>query len=233
MLEVVREVQRRRGRPAPDTLPALFAAKARFICTLPELDPYRAQRREPVHGPFQEPPKPLPLPTKPRLFAYIAADYPRLKQALPGLAAIKLPKSIFVRAAPRALKAQLAQGGFHVFDQPAPLPEVLKEASLILHHGGIGTTEAALGIGRPQVLLPRHLEQNLTAKALGELGVGVAVAGDYPPEAVERAVRKVSSDPAFGKRAQAFGKELERRGPFDNVAKIVSRCLEIIDGAAP
>ena len=44
ILEIVREVQRRRGRPAPATLPALLAGSARFVHTIDEIDAYKGMR---------------------------------------------------------------------------------------------------------------------------------------------------------------------------------------------
>ncbi len=228
MLAVIRDVQRQRGRPSPDTLPGLFAAEGRYVCTLPELDPYRAERTEKVLGPFEPPPPPAPLPRKPGFFAYIASDYREIKKAAQGIADIKLPGEIYIRRAPVRLRKALRKSGHHVHDVPAPLFEVLENASAIIHHGGIGTTEVTLGIGRPHVLLPRHMEQELTARALEELGVGIKVSGDFSPKSVVDALHKVIEDPGFGQRATEFAETLRSRGPVDNVDRIVRGCLRII-----
>lgn len=228
MLTVIAEVQRRRKRPSPDTLPGLFAAEARYVCTLPELDPYRAERREKVLGPFETPPPPAPLPRKPGFFAYIASDFREIKKSAQGLADIRLPGEIYIRRAPAALKRSLRKRGHYVYDAPAPILDVLKNASAIIHHGGIGTTEMAVGVGRPQVLLPRHMEQELTARALEELGVGIKVSGNFSSGAIVDALNKVIDDPQFGERAGKFAETLRGRGPFDNVERIVQGCLRIV-----
>lgn len=230
ILAVVREVQWRRKRPAPETLPGLFAADARFVCTLHELDPYRRQRKEKVLGPFERPPPPAPLPEKPRFFAYLASDHKSTYKAARGLADIEVPGSFFIRRAPSSLVRSLRQKGFTVYETPAPLAEVLKDATTIIHHGGIGTTEVAVGVGRPQIILPRHLEQQLTARALVELGVGKACDGNFVPEAVANALRVVVDEPAFGQRAVGFAERLGRRKPADNVQKIVETCRQILSG---
>ncbi|UCH74044.1 MAG: hypothetical protein JSU82_17285 [Rhodospirillales bacterium] len=228
MLGVIAEVQRRRNRPSPETLPGLFAAEARYVCTLPELDPYRAERKEKVLGPFETPPPPAPLPRKPRFFSYIASDFRGIKNAVRGLAEIKVPGEIYIRRASPAMKQALRKRGHHVHDAPAPLLDVLRNASAIIHHGGIGTTEAAVGIGRPQVVLPRHMEQELTARALEELGVGVKVSGNFAPGAVADALNTVIDDPQFAERAGEFAETLRGRGPIDNVERIVQGCLRIV-----
>ncbi len=228
MVQVIAEVQRRRGRPAPESLPELFAAEARFVCCLPELDPYREDRLEPVLGPFQPLPEPCPLPEARHYFAYLAADAPSMGRARAGLPEVTYEGAIFIRSAPRGLKEYFRGAGIEVFDKPAPIRQVVREARAVVHHGGIGTTEVALGIGRPQVLLPRHLEQNLTARSLEALGLAVGLSGKFEPRTLARAVEQVLQEPAYGAQAQAFAQELQARGPVDNVARIVEGSREIL-----
>ena len=51
-------------------------APPRFILTLPELDPYRAVRRDPVSGPLERLPDLSPVPAAPRFYAYLAGKSP-------------------------------------------------------------------------------------------------------------------------------------------------------------
>ena len=229
MLKVVQEVQRRRGRPTPKALPEIFAAEACYACCHPELDPYRAERSLPAIGPFDPPSSPSPLPKENGYFAYIASDYKRFKAAVLGIGEIDLAGEIFIRRAPRNTIRYLREKGLYVFDKPAPIVEVLRNASAIVHHGGIGTTEVAVAVGRPQVLLTRHLEQNLTGSALEELGVGVVLRGDYQQEDLIKTVHRVVEDPGYGERAQEFAATIQERGTTDNVARIVEGCQRIIN----
>jgi UDP-N-acetylglucosamine:LPS N-acetylglucosamine transferase len=170
----------------------------------------------------------MPLPQKLNFFAYLASDSRFFRKAVLGLAEIKLPGGIFIRSAQKSHVDFLRQRQIHVHDKPAPIAEVLANASAIIHHGGIGTTEVALGLGRPQVLLPRHLEQQLTARALSELGVGKAVSGDFAPQAVADALHEAVEDPGYAQRALEFAERLHTRGPTDNVGKIVDGCLRLL-----
>ena len=105
---------------------------------------------------------------------------------------------------------------------------MLKQASLIVHHGGIGTTEAALASGRPQLLLTRHLEQNLTGGALTKMGVGLVVPGNFKKEDVVEAVHKIVDDPTYRDNALALAEDIQKRGYGDNVQRIVEGCERII-----
>ena len=166
MLAVVREVQRRRGLPAPASLPALMGSSARFIHTLEELDTYRFARAGEVIEPLHAPSPPLPVAKSSAFFAYLSPDYRGIGQILPHLAAAGLRGSAYIRGSPAALVEAGRRAGVTVYDDPPPLAEVLPGAAVVLHHGGLNTTEATLAAGRPQVLLPAHLEHELTARAL-------------------------------------------------------------------
>ena len=234
MLEVVRRVQRARRRPQPEAMPQIFAARAQFVCTLPELDPYRAWRDRPAEGAFEPLPKPAPPAAGPGFFAYLAADARFIATAVRGLAEAPVKGRFFIRRAPGNMKRLLAERGHHVYDRPAPIQAVLREVPAIVHHGGIGTTEIALALGRPQLLFPRHLEQQLTATALVKLGVGISLGGKFTQAQVIEALRRLLEDRRFARRAQAFAARLAKRKQRDNVARIADACAEIaMDGALP
>ena len=72
---------------------------------------------------------------------------------------------------PDDLKDALRARGLTLHDVPPPPQIAFAEATLIIHHGGIGTTEACLMLGRPQLLLTRHLEQGLNGSLTRSLDV--------------------------------------------------------------
>ncbi len=222
------EVQQRRGRPAPESFSQLFECESTWVCTFPELDPFKAHRLEPAVGPFDAPPAPLPPPNERRFFAYLGTDYKKFKIASQGIAEIGLPGEVYVRrASPKTVKV-FKDKGIHVHDRPAPMVETLRNASVIVHQGGIGTTEVSLAIGRPQVVLTTHMEQNLNASAVERQGVGVRVTGDYEPKAIGEAVHQVLDEPSFMERAQIVAGALHKRNYVDNVPRIADSCCRII-----
>lgn len=54
-----------------------------------------------------------------------------------------------------------------------PLGELLRDASAIVHHGGIGTTAAALSAGCPQIIRPMAFDQFDNAARVRRLGCGL------------------------------------------------------------
>jgi UDP:flavonoid glycosyltransferase YjiC (YdhE family) len=231
ILAVVREAQKRRGRPAPETLPAVLACEARFPCTFPELDPYRAVRREPTIPPLTDLPPPLAPARAPRFFAYLAADAGGLPKLLSALAKSGVPGGIFLRSPPQKLRDAIRKTAIALYDEPQPLARVLAEATLVIHHGGAGTSEAALAAGRPQIIFSRHLEQAMTARALNALGVGANLSRDAGEEAVVDLIRRAAADKPAAARAAARAADIAARGPRPGVAPIVDACEQLL--AAP
>jgi UDP:flavonoid glycosyltransferase YjiC (YdhE family) len=229
ILEVIREVQRCRSRPAPETLPGLLAGTARFVCTIPELDPYRTVRREPHAGPAQTlRPPPMPLPAHPRYFAYLGNEIPGLDQVLSALAMTGVSGSAYVRGARPEERARLAQPGLQILDAPQPMTEALAEVSVIIHHGSLGTAHDGLSAGRAHLSFPRHLEQRLTAEALASLGVGLVLSERAPPGDITAALSRLLFDPSFSDRAQRQATRLQAAGPWDALPRILERCLALL-----
>jgi hypothetical protein len=233
LLAVVREVQRRRGCPAPDTLPGLFAAAERFLTVLPELDPYRALRREPHLGPLGfRLGRPLPPPPRAGFFAYLSGDVPCVEQLLEGLARAGYPGIVYLRGATAEARQRLRGTGLDLLDAPAALDEVLPRAGVVVHHGSAGLAQQALAAGRPQLLFPDHLERVLNAQLLQQLGAGMYLTGQFPAEAVPEALRRLATEPGFTERAQTAAGAIAERGPWDPLPRVVEHCLNLA-GIAP
>jgi UDP:flavonoid glycosyltransferase YjiC (YdhE family) len=74
---------------------------------------------------------------------------------------------------PAAIPAHLPAGVRHCAF--APFRQLLPLCSAIAHHGGIGTTAAALDAGCPQLILPLAWDQPDNAARVTELGVGLGL----------------------------------------------------------
>ncbi len=227
LLESISKVQRARGRPAPDTVPGLYGEATCLICTLPELDLYGRFRQEPAIGPIVGLLEPAPMPENPRFFAYLHANRREMKDVLSSIAQSGVKGAFHLSGGPPKLNDRLRKAGFDVYDSPPPLSDVLPSVSVIVHHGGQGTTAAALSCGRPQILMPRHFEQTLLARAMVRLGV----AAFLPRRSSKHAgslLRKVIADEGINKRAQERARKVQERDYSNVLPDIVERCLGLL-----
>jgi UDP:flavonoid glycosyltransferase YjiC (YdhE family) len=116
-----------------------------FIFSLPQLDCYYAWRTDPQYVSVHIAPLPAGnTAADARTWAYLEQKYsvyPLIRETLQPRCEFK------------------------------PLEEILPQTNWAIHHGGLTTTIACLLTGVPQLILPRHLEQQLTGYALESLGV--------------------------------------------------------------
>ncbi len=116
--------------------------------------------------------------------------------------------------------------GLTVLDEPAPLGDMLARSAVVVHHGGSSVANAAFAIGRPQVLLPRHLEQATTAQLLARLGVAVLLTGNATPAAAGRALRQVLGDRRFADAAAVWARRVDQQPRRPTLPAIVEHCRQ-------
>ncbi|MFP5504085.1 MAG: glycosyltransferase, partial [Candidatus Sericytochromatia bacterium] len=103
----------------------------------------------------------------------------------------------------------------------APHDWLFPRMAAVVHHGGAGTTAAALRAGVPSIVVPFFSDQPYWAARVAELGVGPAplparaLTAATLAEAIERAV----ADPGMSDRARAVG---DRLAAEDGVGRAVA-----------
>jgi len=222
LLAVVQNVQRRRRRPVPPTLTSILAGD-RFPILFPELDGYQSVRTEPVWDPVEPLAALAGPPPEPGFFAYLTAENPNVEPFLTQMALTGVRGTAYVRSASAELKERLRLQGLTVLDKPAPLEQMLAQSAVIVHHGG-STAHSALTAGRPQILMPQHLEQVITSQLLARLGVAVVVMGNAAPEAAGRALRQILDERRYADNAAAWGKRLHERPRRPTMPALLERC---------
>jgi hypothetical protein len=123
---------------------------ASLIFGIPELDPYRHLRTHDQYVSVHITPIPCDLQSSDGpAWAYLSDNYPY-----------------------RGLVLQTLKPEYEF----KPLTEVLAGKSLAIHHGGLTSAITCLLAGIPQLVLPEHLEEQLNAIALSQLGVATMIA---------------------------------------------------------
>ncbi|HET9996459.1 MAG TPA: glycosyltransferase [Nocardioides sp.] len=99
-----------------------------------------------------------------------------------------------------------------------PQDALLERVDLLVSHSGSGTMLGGLVHGVPQVAVPRGTDQPQNAALLARAGAGVVVQPeDYAVEAIETAVRLVTSDPSFRAAAERVRDEIAAMPDADAV----------------
>lgn len=91
---------------------------------------------------------------------------------------------------------------------PMPQDGLFAAASVVVHHGGAGTTATALHAGRPQVVVPHIAEQPYWAERVRALGCGGRLRRAVWPERLAAAVDRVADAPACRDAARSVAARL-------------------------
>lgn len=230
LVENARSALQHRTCELPKTLTQIMAGQAQFVAVPPMLDVYRSHRTQPADGALDDLPGPLPALTDPAarsVFFYLAADFPGTVPLLRDVAAMGLAAEGFLRSADRRLCAALRTAGINVHEHPVPLNKALSRNAIIVHHGGIGTSMQALALGRPQLILHRHMEQHFNAHMLSRLGIAKSLnqtgaADEKRPS--EEALFDLPDNAAH--RARRVSERMVRLGSMN---KLIALCDALVD----
>ena len=176
------------GRPAAPSAPMALKGTRRFLVGLPDFDPYATRRSETHLGPIGARPPLTTCPAEGSVFAYLNALHPSFDELVSALAEAGLPGNAYWQGGQDPARAALLGArGVDVLRAPAVMADALPACSLVLSLGGAGLTAGALFAGRPHLILPIHLESELHALGLEQLGAGVRLSGYALCAAIEAA----------------------------------------------
>ena len=232
LLAVVQEAQSRRGASSPAALPGILDCAAPFIITLPELDSYASMRQRPAVGPLMPLPEPLAsMDHDVDYFAYLSLGFRPTANVLEALARMPIRGSIYLRDSSALQRDTWRERGLVIHDSPQDMREMASQSAVMIHHGGLGTIETVFALGRPQMLIPRHLEQGVNAQMAGRLrlAVGMQTGGRFEPGHINQALRHALDSPELHENAARKAQELSRRGPFNALEPVAEFCLTTLE----
>ena len=146
------------------------------------------------------------------------------RQALEGLA--DLPVRVFMTVGRQVDVADLGPLPANArVEGWWPQQDVLALASVVLGHGGFGTTMGAVAAGVPQVVAPIFSsDQVVNARHVAAVGVGRAMSPG--PSAISSACEAVSvvlAEPGYGVRAQSLAAAVAALPPAADAVSVVER----------
>jgi sterol 3beta-glucosyltransferase len=103
---------------------------------------------------------------------------------------------------------------------------LFKRVSAIVHHGGAGTTAAALRSGKPSIIAPFFADQPFWAKRIAELGVGPKPIAYSRLDSVNLAeLINIATDEKIKTKANQIGKTIEKENGVQKAVDIIERYL--------
>ncbi len=87
----------------------------------------------------------------------------------------------------------------------APHDAVMRQAAVVVTHGGHGTVMRALSHHLPLLIMPHGRDQNENAIRVTERGAGICLPPDAESSQIEDALRRLIEDPSFTEAATRLG----------------------------
>lgn len=108
----------------------------------------------------------------------------------------------------------------------APFSEVLRRASVVVHHGGVGSTGQSLKSGRPMLVVPFSHDQFDNGGRIARLGAGrMLPRRAYTARRVAGELKRLLHEPHYAAQAEAAGRVVERedgaRAACDEMEKVL------------
>lgn len=111
---------------------------------------------------------------------------------------------------------------------------VLPRTKLIIHHGGMGTTHAALIHGIPQIVVPHAADQRGQARRVAQAKVGLNLtAHDVRGGALLEGAHALTKDSQVRENARQFAEELRALGGPQKAAEALIRLGAVAAGHVP
>lgn len=222
MLRNINVVLVERGQPTLSTLPELLKTEMRFVFSLPQADPYAGLRKETLLGTYNEGLQRTDLPDEPHLFLYAGAVPDYLDPIIQAVCQTKAKISAYLGNSNTAAAQFLKLRGGHIYSKPPELSDVLPSVTAVMSHGGAGLTQAAMIVGRPQIIMPIHFESEATAGRLESLGVGKGIRSANSDD-LKNAISAVLEVRRFGENAKALASEIADMNLPDSATKLVAQ----------
>jgi MGT family glycosyltransferase len=105
-----------------------------------------------------------------------------------------------------------------------PLPHVLPRTKLMIHHGGMGTTHAAIVYGIPQIAVPHAADQRGNARRIAQAKVGLNLtAHDVKQGMLFEGVNAITQNETVQQNARNLAEEFAALGAAERAAGLVER----------
>jgi len=109
---------------------------------------------------------------------------------------------------------------------PASHEPLFHQASIIIHHGGAGTTTSAFLAGKPQVIIPHFADQSYWARTVHSVGCGLPLKQRGWGTRLALAVSKIQNDPSFRRSALTFAeRQKDRPGAVEAIRAVETKLL--------
>jgi UDP-N-acetylglucosamine:LPS N-acetylglucosamine transferase len=222
------------GAPRLSALFEQFQAAEDFLCSFPELDAYGNRPTARYWGPrFRDDAGVAahwPAGRGARVLVYVKKDLAQLDALISLLSTGPLRVAAFIPDLDAARRTRLSGPHRVVSEKPIRFGPLLADCDLFVSQAGTASTGTLMS-GVPQLMLPAHYEQYLTARRIELLGAGITVLPQASGQELAKTLQRIITEPRFRTAARAYAKRYPAYTPAEQQRRIVMRLEDIL--AAP
>jgi len=123
-------------------------------------------------------------------------------------------RSLFLCGGPRYWSLPLPSPEWGLVADYAPFEQAFPRARIIVHQGGVGTTQAAMRAGAPQLIVPWAQDQPDNAARITARGLGLALhRARLNSLNAAQALAALADDPKYLQRARALSQAMQAAEP--------------------
>jgi len=247
-VSVVNRVLGRYGLASIRKLGELCVGDLTLVVGTPETDPLPAGSDVTYVGPILWQKQGAELPgwirdrSGERLLIWVYSGNPRYASGGEWLDSAVVLQACIAALGGENMEVVLTTGHHELPKEMLPLPgnfrhepylpglAMAEQSDLLIHHGGYGSCQTGLFMGKPAVILPTFSERESNARRVAALGAGLVVpvqrvAGKkhVSSEATREAVRKALADPSFTQSARRIGESLRQYGGASEAARLIEQ----------
>ncbi|MCR9174534.1 MAG: hypothetical protein NXI19_00870 [Alphaproteobacteria bacterium] len=233
LLESTNAVLAARGDTPLVHLADMFHGDRTFVFTLPMVDPYARYRRAPTLPPFNLPRDVHQKSWNDRpersVFLYMPRTHPRAQEAIETLGSLDVVADGYISDLPASAVTQYSTATLRLHATPRNFAEVIPNARLVIHHGGLSTAVACILAGTPQLILPWNLEHLVTARGVAAAGCAMVLPNDaFEHQIYSDGVNRLVEDGAMADTAKAVAARLDLGPPGAGVEAVLAAVRELI-----
>jgi hypothetical protein len=210
----------------------LFGKTPELLCTFKELDHYPSRESDAVyHGILSARRFAALSARKYEVFAYLR-DGPQTEGVIAALAQSRLRTLVYWPDAPTSNHRRLQGESLHFADRAIALEEVMGGCRFVVGYASHHLTAEALLTGKPLMLVPMFLEQELTARAVERIGAGISLTGKGRGLRLNRVINQMQDDVSLHESAQAFAARHASWSAHAAIEAVATRCEALLSNVS-
>ncbi|MEM9951430.1 MAG: glycosyltransferase [Chloroflexota bacterium] len=108
----------------------------------------------------------------------------------------------------------------------APFDHVLARCKLMIHHGGMGTTHAAITHGLRQIVVPHAADQRIQAKRVAQMKIGLNLtAHEVQQGKLHEGAKAIMEADFVGENARKFASQMASLGGVERAGTLVEEAI--------